>query len=151
MVFRSKKAVVISGFAGIGKSGLKENVPYYDNLRIFDLSSSYFRKNPGWEKVYCDIVEGLSDKNDFIFISTHDVVIKEMIARGNDFYLVYPRKHCKDEYCERFIKRGNTKEYIDNFMKNWGRFIDTLDGVDYSKKITLRTGQYLSDVLSRLR
>lgn len=146
-----KKGVVISGFAGIGKSGLKYNVPYYENVKIYDLSSSYFRKDEGWEKIYCDIVEALVDKYDFIFISTHDVVIDEMITRGNDFYIVYPKRHCKDEYRERFIKRGDTAEYINKFMKRWDWFIDALDNIHYSKKITLRTGQYLSDVLNQLR
>jgi guanylate kinase len=150
-MIRCKKGIVISGFAGIGKSGLKENVPYYDNVKIFDLSSSYFRKNPGWEEFYCDIVESLVDNYDFIFISAHDIVIREMIRRRNDFYIVYPKRHCKEEYRERFIKRGNSKEYIDKFMKNWNCFIDLLDNIDYDKKITLRTGQYLSDVLNRLR
>lgn len=146
-----KKGVVVSGFAGIGKSGLKENVPYYNDLKTYDLSSSYFRKYPGWEKVYCDIIESLIDKYDFVFISTHDNVIKEMKDRGNDFYIVYPRKHCKDEYKERFIKRGNSKEYINNFMKRWNEFIENLDAVEHDKKINLRSGQYLSDVLYRLR
>ncbi|MDD4110349.1 MAG: hypothetical protein PHS54_02220 [Clostridia bacterium] len=150
MVYK-KKAVIISGFAGIGKSGLKENVPYYDNVRVYDLSSSYFRKEPGWEEVYCDIVECMVDKYDFIFISTHDIVIDEMKKRGNDFYIVYPLKQCKDEYCQRFIDRGSSREYVDKFMKRWSQFIDQLDNINYDKKITLRSGQYLSDVLNRLR
>jgi hypothetical protein len=146
-----KKAIIISGFAGIGKSGLKDNVPYYDNVKIYDLSSSYFRKEEGWEKIYCDIVESMSDNYDFIFISTHDIVIREMLDRGNNFFIVYPRRNCKEEYRQRFIDRGNSKEYIDKFMKNWDNFIDMLDNVNYDKKITLRTGQYLSDVLIKLR
>jgi len=147
----NKKGIVISGFAGIGKSGLKDNVPYYENVKIYDLSSTFFRKDQGWEKVYCDIVEALADKYDYVFISAHQVVIDEMIERDNDFYIVYPKKHCKDEYRERFKNRGNTQEYIDKFMRKWDYFIDSLDNVNYSKKITLRTGQYLSDVLNRLR
>ena len=150
-MFFKKKAVIISGFAGIGKSGLKSKVPYYENVRVFDLSSSYFRKNPNWQKVYCDIIEGLSDKYDFIFISTHDVVIDEMISRGNNFYIVYPRRNCKEEYLHRFVNRGNSREYVEKFMKNWDRYIDMLDNVKYDNKINLRTGQYLSDVLVRLR
>lgn len=151
MALFRKKGVVISGFAGIGKSGLKDNVPYYDNLKIYDLSSSYFRKYPRWEKVYCDIIESMIDKYDFIFISTHNTVIDEMKKRGNDFYIVYPRKHCRDEYRERFVNRGNSKEYIEKFMKRWNEFIENLDSIEHEKKINLRTGQYLSDVLHRLR
>lgn len=150
MVYK-KKGVVISGFAGIGKSGLKKNVPYYENVKIYDLSSSYFRKEDGWEKVYCDIIESMVDKYDYIFISTHDVVINEMIKRGNDFYIVYPLRQCKGEYLERFVNRGSSREYVEKFMKRWNEFIDKLDKIKYDKKITLRTGQYLSDVLNRLK
>ena len=146
-----KKGVVVSGFAGIGKSGLKENVPYYKSLKTYDLSSSYFRKNLGWERIYCDIVESMRNEYDFVFISTHDVVIEEMKKRNIDFYIVYPRKHCRDEYRERFIKRGNTREYVDKFMRSWDDFVDKLDNIDHEKKINLRSGQYLSDVLYRLR
>lgn len=147
----NKKGVVISGFAGIGKSGLKDNVPYYENVKIYDLSSTYFRKESGWEKIYCDLIEALVDKYDYIFISAHQVVIDEMISRGNDFFIVYPKKYCKDEYRQRFIDRGDSREYVEKFMKKWEMFIDMLDNVNYSKKITLRCGQYLSDVLNRLR
>lgn len=150
-MIKSKKGIIISGFAGIGKSGLKDNVPYYDNVKIFDLSSTHFRKNPDWEKFYCDIVEVLVDNYDFVFISAHDIVIREMIRRGNDFYIIYPKRHCKEEYRERFLKRGDSPEYIDKFMRNWNCFIDMLDNIDYNKKITLRTGQYLSDILNKLR
>lgn len=150
-MLQKKKGIVISGFAGIGKSGLKENVPYYENVKVYDLSSSYFRKEPGWEKVYCDIIENMVDKYDFIFISTHDVVINEMIERGNNFYIVYPLRQCKSEYCERFINRGSSREYVEKFMKRWNDFIDKLDNIRYDKKIALRSGQYLSDVLNRLR
>ena len=146
-----KKGVIISGFAGIGKTGLKEHCPNFEDKKIFDLSSSYFRKNPGWEKVYCDLAENLTKEYDYIFVSTHNMVIDELISRGIKFYIVYPKQYCKDEYVQRFINRGNSQEYISKFIKNWDYFIKLLDDVPIRDKITLRTGQYLSDVITRLR
>ncbi len=146
-----KQGVIISGFAGIGKTGLKEHVPHFDGKKIYDLSSSYFRKNPGWEKVYCDLAINLAREYDYVFISTHNMVINELLSRGTKFYIVYPKQYCKDEYIQRYIKRGNSKEYIEKFIKNWDFFIKLLDDVPSDNKITLRTGQYLSDVIERLR
>ena len=148
---KPQKGVIIRGFAGIGKTGWIEHTPYYVGKKIFDLSSSFFRKNLGWEKVYCDIAINLANKYDYVFISTHNMVIDEMLSRGEKFYIVYPKQYCKDEYIERFIKRGNSKEYISKFIKNWDIFIKMLDDVKSDYKINLRAGQYLSDVIDRLR
>jgi adenylate kinase family enzyme len=74
-----------------------------------------------------------------------------LIRRNENFYIVYPKKHCKQEYKERFLKRGNKKDYIERFMENWDSFVDKLDKVNCRNKISLRTGQYLSDVISRIR
>ncbi len=148
---KQKKGIIISGFAGIGKTGLLNHTPYYIGKKIYDLSSSYFRKNEGWEKVYCDIAINLANEYDYVFISTHNMVIDEMLSRGEKFYIVYPKQYCKDEYVKRYIDRGNSKEYITKFIKNWDIFIKMLDDVKSDYKITLRSGQYLSDVIGRLR
>ncbi len=147
----NKRAIIISGFAGIGKTGLVEHDSFYEGKKIFDLSSSYFRKNEGWEKNYCDIVESISKEYDYIFISNHKQVVDEMLKRGLKFYIVYPMQNCRDEYVRRFIERGNSEEYITKFIKNWDRFISELDNVKSENKIKLRSGQYLSDVIGRLR
>ncbi|MGN0748503.1 MAG: hypothetical protein ACI4L1_02370 [Christensenellales bacterium] len=147
----NKRAIIISGFAGVGKTGLVEHASFYEKKKIFDLSSSYFRKNEGWEKIYCDIVESISKEYDYIFISNHKQVVDEMLKRGLKFYIVYPMRNCRDEYVRRFIERGNSEEYITKFIKNWDRFISELDNVKSENKIKLRSGQYLSDVIGRLR
>ena len=146
-----KKGIIICGFAGIGKTEFPSFVPYYQSSRYYDLPSTFYRKDAGWEKLYVDCAEAFIDKYDYVFVSTHDMVINELIRRRANFYIVYPKKHCKQEYRERFIKRGSSKEYIDRFMKNWDLFVDKIDNLNYGNKISLRTGQYLSDVISRIR
>jgi len=148
---RKKQGIIISGFAGIGKTGFLEHFPHLADKRVFDLSSTYFRKNEGWEKVYCDLIETISKEYDYVFVSTHSMVIDELLARGTKFYIVYPRRYCKDEYVQRFLKRGSSKEYVAKFIKNWDHFIQMLDDVKSDKKIELRSGQYLSDVLHKLK
>ena len=146
-----RQGVIISGFAGIGKTGLKEHCPYFEDKKIYDLSSSYFRKNPGWEKVYCDLALNLIKEYDYVFVSTHDGVINEFLSRQIKFYIVYPKQYCKDEYIQRFLKRGNSQEYVSKFVKNWDYYINMLDNVKSDYKINLRSGQYLSDVINRIR
>ncbi len=148
---RRNNGIIISGFAAIGKSNIQDHVSHFENKKIYDLSSSYFRKDKGWEKVYCDIVDSLAKEYDYVFISTHNMVIDEMLRRGNKFYIIYPKQYCKDEYKARFELRGDTPGYIDKFMKNWNYFIKMLDDINYEYKISLRSGQYLSDVIERLR
>ena len=146
-----KKGIIICGFAGIGKTNFSSYVPNFENVSYYDLQSSYFRKNEGWEKTYVDCAEALTEKYDYVFLSTHDMAIDELIRRSSKFYVVYPKIHCKAEYKERFKLRGNSDEYIDKFMKNWDSFIARLDKLDTNNRVSLRTGQYLSDVIERLR
>lgn len=146
-----KKGIIICGFAGIGKTNFSSYVPNFENITYYDLQSTHFRKNEGWEKTYIDCAEALTEKYDYVFLSTHDTAINELINRGTKFYIVYPKAHCKFEYKERFKNRGNTDEYINKFMKNWDSFIERLDRLETNNKVSLRTGQYLSDVIERLR
>lgn len=90
-------------------------------------------------------------KYDYVFTSTHDGVIKELMRRNEKFYIVYPYRHCKDEYVERFKKRGNSDEYIKRFMNRWDLFLNNIENLMHVNKIALRRGQYLSDVLLRIR
>ena len=97
---KKKKGIIISGFAGIGKTNFQNYVPYYEKHSFYDLSSSSFRKDEGWEDVYIDCAEALCEKYDFVFVSAHQSVLERMKERNCNFYVVYPRKHCKDEYRE---------------------------------------------------
>ena len=142
------KGIIISGFAGIGKTAIKSIL---QNVSMYDLSSHSFAKNPGWEKTYIDCAIALSFHYDYLFISTHDTVIRELLTRNKKFYIVYPYPSCREEYKTRFMNRGNTREYIEKFMINWFNYIDMLDKVEYPYKIQLRKGMYLTDVIERMR
>ena len=145
-----KKGIIICGFAGIGKSSIKDAIPYFKDVKLYDLQSHIFKKESGWQKTYVECALALRDKYDYVFLSTHDVVIDELKNRGEKFYIVYPNKYLKQEYLERFRKRGSSMDYILRFRERWDMFIDKLDSLDHEWKINLRTGQYLSDVILRL-
>lgn len=150
-MLREKQGVIICGFAGIGKTSIRTAVPSYQKISLYDLSSHAFVKDPGWEKNYVECAAALAKKYDYVFTSTHDVVINELIRRNEKFYIVYPYRHCKDEYIERFKKRGNSDEYIKRFMNRWDLFLNNIENLMHVNKIALRRGQYLSDVLLRIK
>lgn len=106
---REKKGIIICGFAGIGKTGFLEHDPSLARKRVFDLSSSYFRKNEGWEKVYCDIAESLAKDYDYVFLSTHNMVINELLSRRTKFYLVYPRRNCATSIFKDLFEEATQK------------------------------------------
>lgn len=146
-----KKGIIICGFAGIGKSSIKDAVAYFKDVKLYDLQSHCFVKDYNWQKNYVECALALQNKYDYVFLSTHDVVIEELKKRGEKFYIVYPNKYLRQEYLERFKKRGSSTEYIMRFRDRWDLFIDKLDSLDHEWKINLRSGQYLSDVILRLR
>lgn len=146
-----KKGIIICGFAGIGKSSIQKHSDLYTTIKYYDLQSHNFVKHPGWEKSYIDCACSLAKENDYVFVSTHDVVIKELMNRDVKFYIVYPYRYCKDEYMERFKQRGSDMEYIKRFMLRWDMFVNNIENLTHVNKIPLRRGQYLTDVLYRIR
>lgn len=150
-MFTKKKGKIICGFAGIGKSSIRDAVPYMSRVALYDLQSHAFVKEYGWQRNYVECALALAEKFDYVFLSTHDVVIDELSRRGEKFFVVYPSRYLKDEYMDRFKKRGSSQEYIARFRSRWEGFIDKLENCSCDNKINLRTGQYLSDVILRLR
>lgn len=151
VIMFKKRGIIICGFAGIGKSSIREAVPYYKDIKLYDLQSHAFVKDYGWQRNYVECAIALAEKYDFVFLSTHDVVIDELQRRGEKFYIIYPSRYLKDEYMERFKMRGSSLDYITRFRAQWDNFINKLDDLKCDNKITLRSGQYLSDVILRLR
>jgi nitrous oxidase accessory protein NosD len=58
------------------------------------------------------------------------VVRKALLENNIRFVLIYPYKHCKDEWIERFKKRGNNEGFIKFISDNWDNFIDDMDAID---------------------
>ena len=85
-MLREKQGIIICGFAGIGKTSIRDAVPSYQKISLYDLSSHAFVKDPGWEKNYVECAAALAKKYDYVFTSTHDVVINELIRRNEKLY-----------------------------------------------------------------
>lgn len=154
---------VISAFPGCGKTTFFNmmNEKYDDDNTIcIDSDSSKFSWviNDDGDKVrndefpinYINHIKENIGKYKYIFISTHDVVRDALIENEITFHIVYPELSMKEEYLERYEKRGNDENFIKLLNENWEKWIEAIIEIDseFCKKIKLNINKpYLSDVL----
>lgn len=151
---------LIAGFGGIGKTTLAKK---YDN--VLDLESSNFkyildeelnklnveeRKGLKTRKLnkdfpsnyYNAIIESL-EKYDLVLISMHNEIVKLLRENKIDYIVVYPKEDMLDEIMQRFIDRGNTKEFLSGVKDAYYRLYPDKN----DKVIWLNNGEYLEDIL----
>lgn len=153
--------MIVSGFAGVGKSTLSSNSDLF-----IDLESSNFKwiipeeqklmsveerkglpkeQNPNWPENYLKEMIILSNAGRIVLISMDKFIRDELEARKAKFILVYPDKSIKDEYIERLIKRGNNEKFVELIKVNYDQWIEDLNKTK-QLKIVLYAGMYISDV-----
>lgn len=141
--------MIVCGFPGIGKTTLKDRYPD----QVVDSDSSLFSwaspgvRHPEWPNNYLDHLSKLEEENPdkLILVSTHKEVISGLLERKIRFSIIRPSIECKQEYIERFIKRGSTEAFIELLDKNFETFLDDLDNVPGIHVSVLSPGSYLSD------
>jgi len=124
------KAIIISGFPGIGKTHFSENNKKY---KISDSDSSKFSwleegiRDPDFPNNYMEHIKENLDKYDIIFVSSHKTVRDALLKHKFTFTMVYPDISLKEEYLERYRKRGNDKWFIQMISENWDSFIKDIE------------------------
>ena len=100
--------MIISGYQGIGKSSLagKNN--------CIDLESGNFwvdgKRADDWYKPYCQIANHLSEQGYTVFVSSHEVVRRELEKSKEPVYVIFPAIDLKDEWIKKLEDRyNNTK------------------------------------------
>ena len=132
--------MIICGFRGIGKSSIARTLP-----GIVDLESTPFNKN--W-KIYADVIEHM-DKNGYtVLVSSHRELREELLNRNINYFYVKPEKNLKEEYLERYKKRGNTKAFINQIKDNWDNYLKSLKGENI---VELKSEEYLLDKLDYIK
>lgn len=134
---------VICGFAGIGKSHMLKT-----GYNCLDLDSSKFDKKE-FPKNYVDEIEEIirQAKVDYLLVSAHKELRCELLSRGIEFTMVYPSLLLKDEYLERYSKRGDDALFINTMERRWTNFIVDCAEQTGCSRVVLRSGQYLADVI----
>lgn len=157
------KGKIICGFAGIGKTYVSSK---YN--RIIDLESSDFKwqylefetqnidkekrkgiiekvKNPNWPLNYVNEIITKQKEYDFVLISL-DLEVRNLLKeKGYSYIVCFPSKEQKNDFLNRYKKRGNNEKFIENISLNYEKWIDDL--MLEENKIILKSGQYLEDVL----
>lgn len=135
--------MLCSAFPGTGKSYFCENT----NKIALDSDSSKFNKTHFPEN-YIEHIKNNIGNADYIFISSHLDVRNALVENDLRFVLIYPDKSLKNEYIERYKKRGSPDSFIKLLDNNWGEWISQLENQKSCDRITLRKGEYISDVLT---
>jgi len=150
---KKKKAKIICGFPGVGKTTLFNK---NKKLKILDSDSSQFSwigtkriiRNPDFPNNYIGHIKNNIDSADIILVSTHDVVREALVKENIKFTLVYPSVEMKDEYIQRFIDRGSDRAFVKLLKTNYKKWIEELVSQKACGHIVLKKGQYISDVLN---
>jgi len=150
------KAIIISGFPGIGKSHffrMMEN----SGKKVLDSDSSSFSwiekgvRNPDFPNNYIKHIKENIGKVDIILVSSHNVVRDALVENNILFFLVYPSRDIKDEYIDRYIQRGSDGAFVKLLNDNWDNFISDCENQKGCKHIIINRGEYLSDKVKDLK
>ena len=161
--------MIIAGYAGIGKTTFCEKhsgealdlicMPFkYTNF--YEVSGSCgedegikahdgLKLREKWELYYYWAIKYLFQycPEKYIIIPTVRSVMSLLDADDIPYTVVYPDVVLKDEYEERYRRRGDSQNFLDVFIEGWEYMLQDLDKYG-EKQIVLKRGQYLADVIS---
>ncbi len=147
MTEKKMKAIVVSGFPGVGKTHYFQST----NSGTLDSDSSNFSwikpgvRNPDFPRNYMNHIKENLDNVDLIFVSSHKDVRTALVEHGIDFIMAYPNIDLKEEYLKRFMDRGDGDGFITFIGENWNSFIEDIKNQKSCKFIELQSGQFLID------
>lgn len=116
--------------------------------KILDSDSSLFswiyengvktnKRNPEFPQNYINHIKEHMNSEDIIFVSSHKVVRDALKKENIPYYLIYPHKDMKEEWMDRFKRRGNDESFIKFQDEHWDEFIDDMDNETFPTKIVL--------------
>lgn len=147
---------IICGFPGVGKSTLYNAGKACDYVQITYSASSKYAKYDFPQNYVSDIhrmyVEAKQSayKTVVILCSTHEDVRRALKERGIPYVLVFPERDIKQEYLERYREHGASPELVRLISDNWDNWLGQLEKEERTQKVTLFSGQYLSDIAPML-
>lgn len=152
----ARHVTIICGFSGIGKSHAATRGKIY-----VDHESSPFSRKDGMTRIddektrkrefaknYLAFLSALvADRPDRIYLlSCHEEVREKLREYGIKYVIVLPRRNLKNEYLQRWLKRGSPIEFIESMYNRWDEMHDSCEA-DPAPKIYLESGEYLYDIL----
>jgi len=148
---------IIAAFPGIGKSTFHKNNP----TTTLDSDSSEWswvtfengtkEGNPEFPQNYIKHIKSNIGKYEFIFVSTHAEVRKELLDNCMFFYWISPHDGRKKEFMKRYVERGNDDPFVKLLDANWSDWIKEFHFYsDVGLKKIYSSFVYLSDELNHI-
>ena len=146
---------IICGYPGVGKSTVATN-----RTDIVDAESSAFSHpfdpvtmkqevSNDFPRNYIDHIIRLASElggYSYVLVSCHKEVREELDARSIPYVVVIPHIGCKDEYMKRYLKRGDSAEFIARMYANWDEWHEEIEE-NAPAVIHLLAGEMLADIL----
>lgn len=130
---------IILAFFGSGKTYINKNYPNF-----LDLESHYFK---GDLEMLISAIKDASQVYGYnVLTSCRKRIIELLKEKELDFIVVLPTKNQKEEYVRRYKERGTIPVVLKDLEENFDNYIDEVMVCD-CKKVILKEGQYLSDVI----
>lgn len=130
---------IICGFPGVGKSFLCEQTGWHDS------DSSKFSRDRHWPVNY---LHHLLRLEGVALVSTHKEVREVLsVTMHTPFYLCYPDLSCKEEYLQRYERRGSPQAFIDLLDEQWEPWLISLqEEKEAEAHFVLSPGLFISDL-----
>jgi len=160
--------MIIAAFAGTGKTFFCNNVknsidfvcmPYKYFLPKTEINAAEeeqlkadfsLEMNPMYPDNYIESIMDNVDKYEYIVVPSDSRVLKVLSNNKIPYILCYPSTNAKDEYEKRYIRRGNTEDFIDIFIGGWDSFMKSLRADNYGIPIEMNKQEYLLDVKKKI-
>lgn len=140
----TQNGMLVAAFPGTGKTHFFNRC--YTGI-VLDSDSSLFHKDDFPEN-YIKHIKACRDTATIMLLSSHKVVRDALVRESLDFTLVYPKECLKEEYLQRYKKRGSTEQFISMINNNWSNWLFDCHRQVGCNHIELESGQFLSDVIS---
>ena len=139
--------MIVIGYQGIGKSTLAGR-----ERRYIDLESGNFwidgKRAEDWYKPYCQIAEHLSRQGYTVFVSSHEVVRKQLEDTGETVVVIYPainlRDYWVDKLHQRYMDSGLEKDWkaLKNAEERFDENIRELEESVFAYKLVIEKPDY---------
>lgn len=140
--------MLVAAFPGTGKSHYcSVDVDNMPEGFATDSDSSKFDKSNFPENYIEHIKEKIAEGFVRVFISSHKEVRDALVRENLPFVLIYPAKELKDEYLERYRRRGSSESFIEFVSGNWESWIDDCKAQTGCYHIELKSGQFVANVV----
>ena len=137
--------MIISGYAGVGKSYLAHNF-----ANVIDLESTPFEKD--WER-YAKCAIHYHNQGYLVLTSCHKDIRKLIIEQvpTEQRITIVPNINDKEFYRTRYAERGNTEQFIQTQMDNWEKWLGEAENkLESENWQTLNKGENLFNCIIRL-